>query len=139
MSDQEIHVRGVIEDLMRSNGFTPETRFYRHTLPEFLEPLDEPGRHRLTANPHPSEAVEDIYAQGHIAMAEAVGAGLAFGEVISDAWEEPERVCVGICLRDVIDQGGRIYPVESVIIERVWYFTLPSGAVEVFEASAPPS
>jgi hypothetical protein len=37
---------------------------------------------------------------------------------------------VGIYLSR-LDQGGRIYPVESVITSRIWYLTLPEGGVRV--------
>jgi hypothetical protein len=38
---------------------------------------------------------------------------------------------VAVRLRDVLDQGGLLYPVESVITEPVWYLTLPTGRVRV--------
>ena len=36
-------VKATISELMETNGFTGESRFYRYTLPEFLEALEEPG------------------------------------------------------------------------------------------------
>lgn len=47
--------------------------------------------------------------------------------------EGPGRTGVEIRLQDALDQGGRIYPVESVITGRVWYLTLPEGGVVVRE------
>jgi hypothetical protein len=38
---------------------------------------------------------------------------------------------VEVRLGDILRQGGLIYPVESVTVERVWYCTLPEGAVDV--------
>lgn len=131
--------RAKIAGLMETHGFTGETRFYRYTLPEFLEPLEEPGTYRISANADPSEAVVDVYAGGHICLAAQVGSGLAFVESTDDAdadadandWMGPGRTGVEIRLQDVLDQGGRIYAVESVITSRVSYLTLPQGGVLV--------
>ena len=69
-----------INEMMESNGLTGESRFYRYTLSEYLEPLQESGTFRISANPDPSEAVVDIYEGGHICLAAQVGPGLAFAE-----------------------------------------------------------
>ena len=66
----------ILEELMRENGLTAETRLYRATLPDFLAPTDAPESFRLSANAQPSEAVVDIYAGGHVCLAEQVGAGI---------------------------------------------------------------
>jgi hypothetical protein len=42
-----------------------------------------------------------------------------------------DRVEVEVRLADIIAQGGLVYPVESVTVERVVYCTLPSGSVTV--------
>ena len=42
-----------------------------------------------------------------------------------------ERMEVVVRLGDILDQGGLVYPVESVSIEKAWYCTLPSGSVNV--------
>jgi len=120
-----------IAGMMERHALTGETRFYRYTLPEFLEPLEEPGTYRISANADPSEAVVDLYAGGHTCLAARVGSGLAFAESADNDWMEPGRTGVEIRLQDALDQGGRIYPVESVITGRVWYLTLPEGGVRV--------
>jgi hypothetical protein len=125
-----------INEVMETNGLTGESRFYRYTLPEFLEPREESGTFRISANPDPSEAVIDIYGGGHICLAAQVGPGLAFAESADNDWEEAERTGVAIRLQDVLDQGGRIYPVESIITGRVWYFTFPEGGVLVRKVEA---
>jgi hypothetical protein len=48
--------------------------------------------------------------------------------------QNQQNMEVEIRLGDLLAQGGRMYPVESVTVERAWYFTLPSGSVEVSEA-----
>ncbi len=122
-----------LAELMRSSGFSGESRFYRQTLPEFLTPTDEAGVLRVSANDDPSEAVVNIYGGDHICLAQQMGPGLAFAETRDNEWAASERKTVGVRLQDVLDQGGLVYPVESVITERVWYFTLPQGWVNVRE------
>ena len=38
---------------------------------------------------------------------------------------------VEVRLQDILQQGGLLYPVESVTVERVWYCTLPGDGVDV--------
>ena len=42
-----------------------------------------------------------------------------------------DHVEVEIRLSDILQQGGLVYPVESVTVERAWYCTLPEGSIEV--------
>jgi hypothetical protein len=122
-----------LNELMDANGFTGASLFYRATLPEFLTPLDDAGAYSISANDDPSESVVDLYAQGHIVLAQQVGPGLAFAQCLDNQWRGSDRKTVVVRVRDVLDQGGLIYPVESVITESVWYFTLPARSVEVKE------
>lgn len=118
-------------ELLKSHGLTGDSRLYRSTLPEFLEPTKQPGVFRLSANTEPSESVTNVYGQGHLVLAEKVGAGLAFSQAREHQWKDARRKQVEVRLQDVLDQGGLVYPVESVVTEKVWYFTLPAGGVAV--------
>jgi hypothetical protein len=129
--------REQVTEQVASLGLTEESLFFRHTRPEFLEPLEEPGTYRISANADPSEAVIDVYAGAHTTLALHLGPGLAFAESPESEWRESGRTCVELRLQDVLDQGGRVYPVESVITERVWYFTLPEGGVRVRRVGDP--
>jgi hypothetical protein len=97
----------------------------------------------------PSESVVDVYGSGYLMQAESVGPGLAFAESARPNWQETmemramkagrakppaDKVEVEIRLEDVLRQGGLIYPVESVSVERVWYCTLPAESIDVREA-----
>ena len=124
-------LKSIVLKLMESNGFTGESRFYRYTLPEFLKPLEEPGMFLISANEDPSESVINVYEDDHFWLAAQIGPGLAFAEIADNEWKATERIGIEIRLQDVLDQGGLIYPVQSIITERVWYFTLPSGSVRV--------
>ena len=122
---------GSVQEFMRANQLTGETRLYRYSLPEFLEPTDDPAIFEISANDDPSEAVVNVYDQGHTGLAVHIGAGLSFAESADNEWCSAERTCVELRLQDVLDQGGRIYPVESVTTERAWYVTLPQGSIPV--------
>lgn len=120
-----------LAELMASNDLTGESRLYRYSLPDFLSPTERPGILEITANGDPSEAIVDVYGQGHIELALHAGPGLAFARRPDNEWTSGERTCLELRLQDALDQGGRLYPVESVTTEEVWYVTLPAGKVRV--------
>jgi len=144
--------QAVLDKLLQEHGLTGDKRLYREAMREALTPTGTPGVYRLSANPTPSDAVIDVYGQGHLVQAEQVGPGLAFAEAAAPDWQETmemralkagrgklgvpsaDRVNVEVRVQDILRQGGLIYPVESVTVERVWYCTLPAQAVEVREA-----
>jgi hypothetical protein len=137
----------VLSRLLDEHHLTGETRLYREAERSSLTNTGTPGVYRLAANPHPSEAVIDVYGPGYVVQAELVGPGLAFAETATPNWQETvemralregteakDRVEVEVRLADLLSQGGRIYPVESVTVERAWFFTLPAGEIDVREA-----
>jgi hypothetical protein len=134
--------------LLADSGLTPDTSLFREVVFSALVPTGTQGVFRIAANAHPSESVVDVYAQGHVVQAEQVGPGLAFAETARPNWQEtmemramrldratgalPDpHVEVEVTLDDILQQGGLIYPVESVTVERAWYCTMPSGHVDV--------
>lgn len=142
----------MLDKLLEEHGLTPDTQLYREAEREILTPTGKPGVYRIPANARPSETVVDVYGQGYLVQAEQIGPGLAFAQSDAPNWQEtvemrvlqargggagksPEDAAdVAVRLGDILRQGGLIYPVESVTVERVWYCTLPSGSVEVREA-----
>lgn len=131
MSDHSPATNIALEDLIQKNDFSGETRLYRQSLSEFLEPTDQPGVFRVSANADPSEAVVDNYGEDNVSLAAHTGPGLAFTDSPDNEWDAPDRVGIEVRLQDILDQGGLIYPVESVITSRVWYLTIPEGTVLV--------
>lgn len=143
----------VLDRLIAEHGLAGDRRLYREAVRESLLPGDAPGVYCLPANPNPNEAVVDVYGQGHLVQADQLGPGLSFAESARPDWQETmemrvmkagggkpgalpvDRVEVEVRLLDILRQGGLIYPVESVTVERVWYCTLPAGSVNVREAS----
>ena len=145
-ADRDGATQAALDKLLEEYGLAADTRLYREATPEALVPTDTPGVFRLRANASPSEAVVDVYGQGHIVQADEVGPGLAFAETPRPNWQETMEmrtlkaghgaislppVEVEVQLEDILRQGGLVYPVESVTVERVWYCTLPSESVNV--------
>ena len=144
--------QAALSKLLEEHNLAGDARLYREAMRESLVPTGQPGVFSLAANPNPSESVIDVYGPGYVVQAEQVGAGLAFAESASPNWQETmelrtlraspdklrsskDRVEVEVRLDDILSQGGLLYPVESVTVERAWYCTLPDGKVEVREAS----
>lgn len=143
--------QAVLSKLLAEHHLEGDKRLYREALRESLSETGTPGVYRLAANAAPSESVVDIYGPGYVVQAEQVGAGLAFAESASPNWQETmelrtlramgdtlqglaaDRIEVEVRIEDILRQGGLVYPVESVTVERAWYCTLPSGSVEVRE------
>ena len=140
-----------LEKLLVEHRLSLETPLYREAMRDTLTPAGTPGVFRLQANPSPSESVIDVYGNGYVVQAEQVGPGLAFAESDQPNWQETmemralkmtktsraaasaNHVEVEIKLGDILQQGGLVYPVESVTVERAWYCTLPAGSIEVRE------
>ena len=137
-----------LQNLLDEHRLFAETPLYREAMREALIPTQKPGVFRLKANPSPGESVVDVYGQGYVVQAEQVGPGLAFAESDQPNWQETmemralkatqtskvkmaDHVEVEIRLADILQQGGLVYPVESVTVERAWYCTLPEGSIEV--------
>jgi hypothetical protein len=120
-----------LDELLEENGWSADTLLFRSTPDEHLKATDEPGVFEITANPDPSEAIIDIYDGDHGMLALHLGPGLSFAEAKDHMWRDDARRLVGLRVGDLAAQGGLLYPVESVVTEKVWYATLPDGAVRV--------
>ncbi len=139
----------VLARLLEEHRLSNDSLLYREVERDALRSTGASGHYRLPANPHPTEAVVDIYGPGYVVQAETMGAGLAFTDALAKGWQETmelralrtgavapnpgARALVEVRLGDLLNQGGLMYPVESVTTERAWYFTLPAGGVEVRE------
>ena len=133
-TDPAADKKDTLDKLMSQHGLSGDTLLYRATLPEFLSTDEATDTVRVTANSDAPEAVIDVYGNGHVSGASQVGPGLAFTETQDNEWLAEDRRNVCARLQDVLDQGGLIYPVESVITDKAWYATLPSGTIRVRNA-----
>ncbi len=145
--------QAVLARLLEEHNLAGDSRLYREAERASLSATATPGVYRLAANARPSESVIDVYGPGYVVQAEQVGPGLAFAESASPNWQETmelralqagkgtvrsvgvDRVEVEVRLADLLQQGGSMYPVESVTVERAWYFTLPTGSIDVREVT----
>jgi len=149
-AERDESTKKTLQKLLDENRLFAETPLYREAMRDALTPTGTPGVYTLKANEAPGESVVDVYVQGHVVQAEAVGPGLAFAESDTPNWQETmemrtmratrtskakmaDHVEVEIRLADILKQGGLVYPVESVTVEKAWYCTLPSGSIEVRE------
>lgn len=142
---RDVAAEGVLARLLEEHQLSADTLLFREVDRTALDGAVAPGRYRLRANPAPVESVVDVYGPGYVVQAEAVGAGLAFAQTGGANWQETMElrvirsggapasgpVLVEVRLGDLLAQGGLMYPIESVTVERAWYFTLPAGAIEV--------
>jgi cell division protein YceG involved in septum cleavage len=145
--------QSILSRLLEEHGLTSDSRLFREAERTSLASTGTPGSYRLAANVSPNESVIDVYGPGYLVQAEQVGPGLAFAESASPNWQETmemrtlraggithqadggDRIEVEVRLEDILRQGGLMYPVESVMVERAWYFTLPHGSIEVREVA----
>ncbi|HEX6886017.1 MAG TPA: hypothetical protein VF530_21765 [Planctomycetota bacterium] len=135
-AQRDPRTQAALESLLRAHGLSSESRLYRCTRREFLRPGEAPGTLSLSASVAAPEAVVDVYRNGHTLVAEQLGPGLAFAELRDNQWRAPDRALVEVRVEDVLAQGGLLYPVESVITEKVWFATLPRGSVAAREVRA---
>lgn len=108
-----------LENLIESEGLTPETKLYRYT------------NSQVKANPKAQEMVVNHYANGYITKAEEVGSGLAFCLSKENEYKEEGKSCIEIRLKTIIDQGGKIYKDKSSFQYDSWYLTMPKGEAVV--------
>lgn len=124
-----------LADLFEYHGLSADTILFRATLPEHLRAEEGGEGHVLAANPDPVEGIVDVHGSGHIVVASTIGPGVALTETQDNEWMAEDRILVSVRLGDVIDQGGLVYPVSSVITDKVWFCTLPEGGVRAVRVS----
>ena len=124
--------QSILKELLRENRLTSESILYRFTSRKYLE-TDENGETFLTAKAEPQDMVVDQYhGQYHVFIAREIGAGLTFMKKPEREYENPERVCVAVTLKDVLSQGGLVYSVSSLPnYIKAFFFTLPDGKIKV--------
>jgi len=124
--------QSILKELLRENHLTEESILYRYTSRKYLE-TDENGETFLSAKDEPQDMVVDKYhGHFHVFIAHEIGAGLAFMKKPEREYENPQRVCVAVTLKDVINQGGLIYSVSSLPnYIKAFFFTLPEGKVRI--------
>jgi hypothetical protein len=120
--------------LMKSEGLTEDTIFYRYTAEEHLIKAGD-KKYKLSANDRATEMVEDYYESGHLIMAKYVGQGLAFTLEKDNEYKSESKICVEMPLSEILDQGGLVYPDRSSYETSSYFLTMPKGSVSVDKSS----
>lgn len=118
-----------LTNLMKIEGLTKDTKFYRYTSEKHLERVED--KYRISANENATEMIEDYYGNGHLIMAKNVGKGLAFTLEKDNEYKSENAICVELRLADILDQGGLVYPDRSSYEIGTYFLTMPSGSVIV--------
>ena len=121
----------ILMQILQENKLTGDSILYRSTSEKHLETNQE-GSNSISANNEPVEMVVDRYrGSGHTFMAKDIGPGLAFTTEKVDELHSENRVYVQVLIKDILNQGGLIYPVTSVPeYMKAFFFTLPGGEVK---------
>lgn len=122
----------MLAEILRENRLTSESILYRFTSRKYLE-TDENGETFLIAKTEPVDMVVDQYhGHHHVFIAREIGTGLTFMKKPEREYENPNRICVAVSLKELLNQGGLVYSVSSLPnYIKAFFFTLPEGSVRV--------
>ena len=125
----------ILDEFMRENNLTLNTKLYRYTSKEYLLELN--NQLYLKAKSEPLDMVVDNYhGSSHVFISSDIGQGLSFLDTKENEYENPDRICVSLKLQDVLDQGGLVYTVTSLPeYLKVFFCTIPEGKIKVTDVS----
>ncbi len=131
MKKLTIEEQKILKSFMKENDLTPESKLYRYTSKNYFKEFN--GEFSLEAKTEPTDMVVDRYhGFWEVFISSEVGQGASFLLNKEAEYERSDRVCVQICLKDVLDQGGLIYNVTSLpAYIKAFFCTLPKGNVRV--------
>lgn len=121
----------ILDTFMKENNLNPESKLVRYTSKTYLKELS--GEYFLEAKKEPQDMVVDRYhGFWEVFIASEIGEGISFLTNKESEYDRSDRVCVELCLKDVIDQGGLIYRVTSLpAYLNAFFCTIPEGKVKV--------
>ena len=121
----------ILDTFMKENNLNPESKLVRYTSKTYLKELS--GEYFLEAKKEPQEMIIDRYhGYWEVFLASGIGHGISLLSNKEEEYDRPDRVCVEISLKDVLDQGGLVYKVTSLPAYITAFFcTLPEGKVKV--------
>lgn len=116
---------------MQENNLTEESKLYRYTSNHYFKKIDD--QLFLEAKSDPIEMVINRYhGFSEVSIASEIGQGLSFLSTKEDEYDRPDRVCIEMKLKDVLDQGGLVYTVTSLpAYIKAYFCALPEGKVKV--------
>jgi hypothetical protein len=119
-----------LSTLMKSEGLSRDTMFYRYTTEKHLEEFEE-GKYKLFANDEATEIIEDYYKTGQLIMAKYIASGLAFTTEKDTDYKSDLKMCVEMRLSEILDQGGLVYPDPGSFETSSYFLSIPNGFVLV--------
>ena len=122
----------ILENLLQENKLNYDSVLYRYTSEKHLE-KDKNNNYFLIAKTEPIDMVVDIYnGDYHVFIAKDIGSGISFLTKQEQEYQNQERFCVAVTLRDIIEQGGLVYTVSSLpVYLKAFFLTLPEGKIKV--------
>ena len=129
-NSKEEHQR-ILKKFMNENELAENSIVYRYTSKKYL--TENNGTMFMKAKQDPIEMVIDEYnGFGEVFIASEIGQGLAFLKNKEAEYENEDRICVEVMLKDILEQGGLIYEVTSLPAYLTsYFFTLPAGSVRI--------
>lgn len=113
------------------NGMNMKSVLYRYTKQHHI--YLENGKSFIKAKVDPKELIDDNYDHHSVVNAYKVGQGLSFCQTPHNYHKAEDRVCIVVKLKDISDQGGRLYRELSSSTPDAWFVTIPEGQIEVEE------
>ena len=120
-----------LNQFLDQHNLTSESKLYRYTGVHYIK--HEDGVDYLIAKDECSDMAIDHYEdRGYVFVSQEFGKGLSFLSKKEAEYENSDRICVSIQLKDVFDQGGLVYEITSLPAYLKGYFvSLPEGRVKV--------
>jgi hypothetical protein len=126
-----IEEKQILDTFMKENNLDSESKLVRYTSKAYLKELN--GEYFLEAKKEPQEMIIDRYhGFWEVFIASEIGQGISFLSSMEEEYNRPDRVCVEIRLKDVLDQGGLVYKVTSLpAYINAFFCTVPEGRLKV--------
>ena len=121
-----------LNQFLKEHNLKNDSKLYRYTGIHYLKQKD--GVDYLKAKDECSDMAIDHYEdRGHVFVSQEFGQGLSFLSKKVPEYNNPERICVSVKLKDIFEQGGLIYEISSLPAYLKGYFvSLPKGQVKVY-------
>lgn len=121
----------ILKKFMDENDLNQKSKLFRYTSKKYLNEID--GEYYIEAKTEPLDMIVDNYhGSSHVYISSSIGKGLAFLTAKENEYIEPDRVCIELNLKDILDQSGLVYEVTSLpAYLKAFFCTMPEGKVKV--------
>ena len=120
-----------LNQFLKQHNLTSNSKLYRYTGAHYIKQKDDVD-YLMAKNECSDMAIDHYEDKGHVFVSQEFGKGLSFLSKQESEYDNPERICVSIELKDVFEQGGLIYEITSLPAYLKGYFvSLPDGKIKV--------